>query len=448
MERIVSRTKGAWLGVSVLTLVLPGCGDNGPSSPSPSPSPTTGACAAGPVVPGMPALASQLVVGGLRTPVDLQAPPGDRERLLVVGAGRTDPRRSRGSARRGPLSRHLVPDQLRRRARAARPRPPPAVRDQPQILRELHRHERRHEHLGVPRHLRRRRGPRQRAAASLRRSALRQPQRRRPRLRQRRLPLHRPGRRRVRRRPLPQRPEPRDAARQDAADRRGPRLSVRGATGQSLRLHAPAPSRRSGPSACATPGASPSTARPGTCTSATSARTAARRSTSASPPAAAARTTAGAHGGVLCYPGGEAATRAASSLPVLEYGHDEGCSVTGGVVYRGCRMPGYAGTYFYGDYCEGFVRSFRLEGGRPVEARDSHRDRGPRDQLRVVLRGRPGRRDVRGRPRRRGLPHRPCRIGRDRFASEERTIADTEESALRRLSRFSPDMIYPKIVRL
>ena len=153
------------------------------------------------------------------------------------GAGRTDPRRSRGPARRGPLSRHLVPDQLRRRARAARPRPPPAVRDQPQILRELHRHERRHEHLGVPRHLRRRRGPRQRAAASLRRSALRQPQRRRPGLRQRRVPLHRPRRRRVRGRPVPQRPEPRDAPRQDAADRRGPRLAIRGADRQSLRLH-------------------------------------------------------------------------------------------------------------------------------------------------------------------------------------------------------------------
>jgi hypothetical protein len=44
--------------------------------------------------------------------------------------------------------------------------------------------------------------------------------------------------------------------------------------------------------------------------------------------------------------------------------------VTGGVVYRGCRLPGYAGTYFYGDYCTGFIRSFRLEGGRAVDQRD------------------------------------------------------------------------------
>jgi glucose/arabinose dehydrogenase len=58
------------------------------------------------------------------------------------------------------------------------------------------------------------------------------------------------------------------------------------------------------------------------------------------------------------------------TLPVVEYGHNEGCSVTGGVVYRGCRLPGYHGTYFYGDYCTAFVRSFRLDNGRAVDQRD------------------------------------------------------------------------------
>ena len=58
------------------------------------------------------------------------------------------------------------------------------------------------------------------------------------------------------------------------------------------------------------------------------------------------------------------------TMPVLEYPRPDGASVTGGVVYRGCRMPDYAGTYFYGDYVSGFVRSFRLSGGAAVERRD------------------------------------------------------------------------------
>jgi hypothetical protein len=44
--------------------------------------------------------------------------------------------------------------------------------------------------------------------------------------------------------------------------------------------------------------------------------------------------------------------------PLLEYPHAAGaCSITGGYVYRGCLMPNFIGTYFYGDYCAGFVSS-------------------------------------------------------------------------------------------
>ena len=46
------------------------------------------------------------------------------------------------------------------------------------------------------------------------------------------------------------------------------------------------------------------------------------------------------------------------TLPVLEYGHGEGCSVTGGLVYRGSAIPRLAGHYFYGDFCSGWIRSF------------------------------------------------------------------------------------------
>ena len=50
--------------------------------------------------------------------------------------------------------------------------------------------------------------------------------------------------------------------------------------------------------------------------------------------------------------------------PVLDFpnpGAVGNCSAIGGYVYRGSRMPDLRGTYFYGDFCSGFVRSFRLD---------------------------------------------------------------------------------------
>ena len=49
-------------------------------------------------------------------------------------------------------------------------------------------------------------------------------------------------------------------------------------------------------------------------------------------------------------------------LPVYEYGHDEGCSVTGGYVYRGAAIPELAGHYFLADFCNGFIRSIDPRG--------------------------------------------------------------------------------------
>jgi hypothetical protein len=48
--------------------------------------------------------------------------------------------------------------------------------------------------------------------------------------------------------------------------------------------------------------------------------------------------------------------------PVLEYDHGQGCSVTGGYIYRGVEFDAeLGGTYFYADYCSG-----RLWGARPA----------------------------------------------------------------------------------
>ena len=55
------------------------------------------------------------------------------------------------------------------------------------------------------------------------------------------------------------------------------------------------------------------------------------------------------------------------TLPVVEYSHTDGCSVSGGYVYRGAALPALQGHYFYGDFCSGWVRSLRMEGGVPME---------------------------------------------------------------------------------
>lgn len=54
--------------------------------------------------------------------------------------------------------------------------------------------------------------------------------------------------------------------------------------------------------------------------------------------------------------------------PVIEYAHGPACAVGGGYVYRGKKYPDLRGTYFYGDYCTGFIRGIRLVAGIPVAA--------------------------------------------------------------------------------
>jgi len=72
--------------------------------------------------------------------------------------------------------------------------------------------------------------------------------------------------------------------------------------------------------------------------------------------------------GSTCF-GGLVCDNSGLTTPVVEYDHDDGCSVTGGYVYRGGMIPELHGTYFYSDWCGGWLRSFRLEGGVATELR-------------------------------------------------------------------------------
>ena len=54
--------------------------------------------------------------------------------------------------------------------------------------------------------------------------------------------------------------------------------------------------------------------------------------------------------------------------PVAQYSHANGCSVTGGYVYRGSNAA-LRGRYIYGDYCSGIIWSFKLSGGKATGLR-------------------------------------------------------------------------------
>jgi glucose/arabinose dehydrogenase len=59
--------------------------------------------------------------------------------------------------------------------------------------------------------------------------------------------------------------------------------------------------------------------------------------------------------GAHCFQPAEGCDREGLTLPVLEYDHDQGCSVTGGYRYRGSAIGGLTGVYTFADYCSGVV---------------------------------------------------------------------------------------------
>jgi hypothetical protein len=78
--------------------------------------------------------------------------------------------------------------------------------------------------------------------------------------------------------------------------------------------------------------------------------------------------------GAACYEPAVGCRREGRRLPLAEYSHDEGCSVTGGYVYRGRRYPDLGGAYVFGDYCSGTLWAVAAEGPpqqSPVELLDT-----------------------------------------------------------------------------
>ena len=57
--------------------------------------------------------------------------------------------------------------------------------------------------------------------------------------------------------------------------------------------------------------------------------------------------------GFHCFNPPQGCTQVGLELPIAEYDHSSGCSITGGYVYRGKQYPSLVGRYFFGDYCGG-----------------------------------------------------------------------------------------------
>ncbi len=70
--------------------------------------------------------------------------------------------------------------------------------------------------------------------------------------------------------------------------------------------------------------------------------------------------------GTLIYNGGTSLYSPSNRVdPIHQYPHSSGaCSITGGFVYRGKALSGQRGRYFFGDYCNGRVWSFKIVNGR------------------------------------------------------------------------------------
>ena len=55
--------------------------------------------------------------------------------------------------------------------------------------------------------------------------------------------------------------------------------------------------------------------------------------------------------GIACFNPGSGCQTGSLTLPILDYSHGEGCSITGGYRYRGQGIPTLHGVYVFGDFC-------------------------------------------------------------------------------------------------
>ncbi len=68
-----------------------------------------------------------------------------------------------------------------------------------------------------------------------------------------------------------------------------------------------------------------------------------------------------------CFLPAEGCSTAGLTGPVTEYGHDAGCTIIGGSVYRGTQQPLLAGGYVFADYCSGRMWAIPAAADGPID---------------------------------------------------------------------------------
>lgn len=80
--------------------------------------------------------------------------------------------------------------------------------------------------------------------------------------------------------------------------------------------------------------------------------------------------------GAHCYGGGSGCDTSGKTLPITEYDHNDGVSITGGYVYRGKAIGGLQGVYLYGDFASRRVWALRYQGGAATAEQELTQDLG------------------------------------------------------------------------
>ncbi len=90
--------------------------------------------------------------------------------------------------------------------------------------------------------------------------------------------------------------------------------------------------------------------------------------------------------GSQCFLPSSGCSRTGLELPIAEYTHREGISITGGYVYRGQALPGLRGKYVFGDYGSGTVWTIPTAGPAAASSKaDTLRPRTVLLQSRLAL---------------------------------------------------------------